>query len=178
MARQIKTFESLSLQRTNERISMKIKILLTIAIMIVLSVPTFAQEAEKVDLRFESYKYRKDLIQLDDNILSALLKVPFEKRVYVYPALFESEDTSRKITTHPQIAMWKGKKPTKIAPRMQKFAQEYLDTMPAKFYPYLDPDNWPEDPKTDDWHNVASMLPKTIVRPTNEMPPIPQTTTK
>ncbi len=129
--------------------------------------PSFAEEAEMIDLQEKIYQQKAGLTKIDDNLLSALLKVPFEKRVYIYPALFESDEISRKITTHPQILPWKGKKPTKIAKRMQEFAKDHLNTMPAKFYPYLDPDNWPQDPQEDDWHNVSKMIPKTIINPTN-----------
>ena len=34
----------------------------------------------------------------------------------------------------------------------EKFANEYLDYMQAKFYPLLDPDVWPKQPKENDWH--------------------------
>jgi len=132
---------------------------------LLLSTSGFSAKAEVEDLQKKIYDYKAGVAKLDDNLLAALLKIPFEKRVYVYPALFESDEVSRKITTHPQILPWKGKKPTKIAPRMQEFAKDHLDTMQAKFYPYLDPDNWPQDPKEDDWHNVSKMIPRTVVNP-------------
>ena len=126
----------------------------------------FAQEQmETVDLLEENYKNQLQVLEIQDNLLKALLQVPFVKRVYIYPALFESHNISKKIVTHPQIAIWKGKKPTKIAPQMQKFANEYLDDMPAKFYPLLDPDIWPKQPKENDWHRVGAMLQDTIVTP-------------
>ena len=138
---------------------------------ILLAIPTFAQEqpkendAEMVDLMFVNYKNRLDVLKAQDNLLKSLLNIPFDKRVYVYPALFESHNIPKKIVTHPQIIIWKGKKPTKIAPQMQKFAQEHLDYMPAKFYPLLDPDAWPKVPKESDWQSVGELLGDTIVTP-------------
>ena len=131
--------------------------------------PALAQQQppkeEMVDLMFMNYKNRLDLLQLQDSLLQSLLNVPFDKRVYVYPALFESHNIPKKIVTHPQILVWKGKKPTKIAPQLQEFAKEHLDYMPAMFYPLLDPDAWPKQPNKEDWHNVASMLHGTLVNP-------------
>ena len=126
----------------------------------------FAQEKEETyDLLQRSYQQRVDLLKIQDNLLKALLNVPFEKRVYIYPALFESKNMPKKIVTHPQIIVWKGKKPTKIAPQMQEFAKEHLNYMPAKFYPLLDPDGWPKQNKENDWHNVGDLLSDTIITP-------------
>ena len=94
--------------------------------------------------------------------------MPFEKRVYIYPALFESHNMPKKIVTHPQILVWKGKKPTQIAPQMQEFAKQYLDTMPAKFYPLLDPDGWPKQNKEGDWHRITTLIPDTLATPNEE----------
>ena len=149
------------------------KVFLILSVML-FAIPTFAQQEqpkaakeETVDLLFENYKNRLELLQLQDNLLKSLLNIPFDKRVYVYPALFESHNIPKKIVTHPQILIWKGKKPTKIAPQMQKFAQEHLDFLPAKFYPLLDPDVWPKVPKESDWHSVGQLLSDTIVVPTD-----------
>jgi len=137
---------------------------------LLICVPCFAQEEEEYDLLQRVYEQRLNLLKIDDALLQALLKIPFEKRVYVYPALFESNMMAKKITSHPQIAMWKGKKPTKIAPQMQEFANKHLDYMPAKFYPLLDPDGWPKQNREGDWHNVGSMLKGVVVTP-NEVQP-------
>ncbi len=131
--------------------------------------PVWAQvqtpKEEMVDLMFENYKNRLDLLKMQDQLLQSLLNIPFDKRVYVYPALFESREIPKKIVTHPQIIIWKGKKPTKIAPQLQEYAKEHLDYMPAMFYPLLDPDAWPKRPNKEDWHNIGSMLQGTIVNP-------------
>ena len=120
---------------------------------------------EEVDLLLLNYKNRLEVLKIQDNLLKTLLKIPFEKRVYIYPALFESNIIPKKIVTHPQILMWKGKKPTRIAPQMQEFAKKHLDYMPARFYPFLDPDGWPKQNKEDDWHNVTELLPNVLVTP-------------
>ena len=129
------------------------------------ALPCFAQKEGEYDLLQKSYQQRVELVQMQDNLLHALLQIPFEKRVYVYPALFESQYVSKKITTHPQIRIWKGKKPTKIAPQMQDFAKKHLDYMPAKFYPLLDPDHWPKQNREGDWHNIENLLKDVIVTP-------------
>lgn len=139
-----------------------------LSIALLSALPCFAQKAnteEEYDLLQRSYQQRLDVLKIQDDLLQALLKIPFEKRVYVYPALFESRNILKKITTHPQIAIWKGKKPTKIAPQMQEFAQKHLDFMPAKFYPLLDPDGWPKQNKEGDWHSVGDMLKDVVVTP-------------
>ena len=132
-------------------------------------VPAQAQQEpqeEKMDLLQASYQKRVELLEIQDKLLKSILSIPFEKRVYIYPALFESRNMSKKILTHPQVLMWKGKKPTKIAPQMQEFAKEHLDYMPAQFYPLLDPDGWPKQSKEGDWHaGVDTMLKGTVVTP-------------
>ncbi len=125
------------------------------------------QSSPRDDLRQRSYQQRLDVVKMQDALLHALLQIPFEKRVYVYPALFESRNISKKIVTHPQIIIWKGKKPTRIAPQMQEFAKEHLENMSAKFYPLLDPDGWPTQTKEGDWHNIGTMLQGVLVTPNN-----------
>lgn len=142
------------------------KLLLSL-LFLLFTMPGWAQDLKEgqYDLLQRAYEQRLKVLKIEDALLQTLLKIPFEKRVYVYPALFESDVISKKITTHPQILMWKGKKPTKIAPQMQEFANKHLDYMPAKFYPLLDPDGWPKQNKEDDWHNVNNMLKDVVVTP-------------
>lgn len=84
-----------------------------------------------------------------DRVLALLLSIPFEQRQYVFPALFEEPMLPKKIRTHPEIAIWQGKKPTRIAPEMQRFAAEYLADLDPKLYPYLSPDAFPQVLETD-----------------------------
>lgn len=139
--------------------------ILTLCVITPALAETQETKEEMVDLMFINYKNRLDLLQLQDQLLQSLLNIPFDKRVYVYPALFESHNIPKKIVTHPQILVWKGKKPTRIAPQLQEYAKEHLEFMPAKFYPLLDPDAWPKRPNKEDWHNVTNILGDVIVNP-------------
>ena len=78
----------------------------------------------------------------EDMFINNLLLLPYEKRQYVFPYLHEQPFLSHKIKSHPQIIVWKGKKPTVIAPQMKAYAAKYLDDLPAVFYYFLDPDYW------------------------------------
>lgn len=79
-----------------------------------------------------------------DRVLNMLLSIPFEQRQYIFPALFEENDLPKKIRLHPEIAVWEGKRPTRIAPQMQAFADEYLADLNPRLYPYISPDAFPE----------------------------------
>ena len=74
-----------------------------------------------------------------DMVLHQLLSLPYEQRQYVFPGLFDTPAVPKKIRTHPEIAIWEGKKPTVIAPELQAFADQYLDDLNPKFYLYLAP---------------------------------------
>ena len=82
--------------------------------------------------------------QSDDVLLNVLLAVPVEKRQYVYPALHENKGMPKKILSHPQIAPFKGTKPTELPLYLQEYAKEYLAYLPSAYYIYLDPDLWQE----------------------------------
>lgn len=89
----------------------------------------------------EYLEENKNLLS-DDTLIASLLQLPYEKRQYVFPYLHEQPFLSHKIKSHPQIIVWKGKKPTVIAPQMKAFAEKYLDDLPAVYYYFLDPDYW------------------------------------
>jgi hypothetical protein len=74
-----------------------------------------------------------------DMVLHQLLSLPYEQRQYVFPGLFDTPAVPKKIRTHPEIAIWEGKKPTNIAPELQAFAEQYLDDLNPKLYLYLSP---------------------------------------
>lgn len=82
----------------------------------------------------------------EDLILNNLLSIPFEKRQYVFPEIAGSRGLSKKITSHPEIAIWKGKLPTTLPPQLRAFAAENLLYLPPKYYVFLDPDLWQERP--------------------------------
>ncbi len=85
-------------------------------------------------------KEARKIHQQTDEVLAALLAIPYEKRQYFYPYLHEEPYMPHKIKSHPQILAWKGKRPTVIAPQLKEFAQKHLDNLPAAFYYFLDPD--------------------------------------
>lgn len=78
----------------------------------------------------------------EDLILNMLLATPYEKRQYVFPQLHENRALSKKILTHPEIAVWKGKMPTDLPPQLKSYAVKYLPYLPPIYYLYLDPDLW------------------------------------
>lgn len=98
--------------------------------------------AEEIQKEVADYIEQNKELLSDDTLLANLLALPYEKRQYVFPYLHEQPFLSHKIKSHPQIIVWKGKKPTVIAPQMQAFAKKYLDDLPAVFYYFLDPDYW------------------------------------
>lgn len=75
-----------------------------------------------------------------DIVLQQLLSMPFEMRQYVFPSLFDTPSVPKKIRTHPEIAVWEGKLPTRIAPQAQAYAEKYLKDMNPKLYVYLSPE--------------------------------------
>ncbi len=88
------------------------------------------------------FNEHKDYFMSVDYMLDRLLAIPENKRQYYFPLLHEYRILPHKITSHPEIIIWKGKKPTVIPPKLTKFAEKYLDKLPAALYPALDPDKW------------------------------------
>ena len=80
-----------------------------------------------------------------DIVLQQLLSIPFEQRQYIFPALFDTPSIPKKIRTHPEIAVWEGKLPTRIAPQAQAYAEKYLQNMNPKMYIYLAPEAYKDD---------------------------------
>ncbi len=109
-------------------------------------ITSIKKEPEKVtpfQIQQQAEKFIADLSTFEgrvDNILQSLLTIPYEKRQYYFPYLHEEAIMPHKIKSHPQIIVWKGKKPTVIAPHLQEYAKKYLDDLPAIFYHFLDPD--------------------------------------
>lgn len=82
---------------------------------------------------------RQNAQKIQDDLLKLLLAFPFEQRQYVFPAIFESNLVPQKIRTHPEIAIWKGKVPTDIAPEMKEFSEKYLADLNPRLYMFLAP---------------------------------------
>ena len=74
-----------------------------------------------------------------DLYLDYLLKIPFELRQYLFPGLFEVPNMPKKIRTHPEIAIWKGKMPTDIDPEKRELADKYMKDLNPTFYMFLAP---------------------------------------
>ncbi|MBR4931527.1 MAG: hypothetical protein IKZ02_00715 [Alphaproteobacteria bacterium] len=60
----------------------------------------------------EVFDANKDYFTSADYVLDKLLTIPEEKRQYYFPAVHELIVLPHKITSHPEIIVWKGKKPT------------------------------------------------------------------
>ncbi len=104
---------------------------------------TQTQEVTLADLRKKTEEFLKNSESIAvriDEVLADLLTIPEHKRQYFFPYLHEETLMPHKIKSHPQIIVWKGKRPTVIAPQMQEFAEKYLDDLPAAFYYFMDPD--------------------------------------
>lgn len=78
-----------------------------------------------------------------DLILNQLLSIPFEKRQYVFPYIAASR-LSKKVTSHPEVAIWKGKMPTNLPPQLREWAAQNLIYLQPQFYVFLDPALWQE----------------------------------
>lgn len=74
-----------------------------------------------------------------DLVLNQLLSLPPELRPYIFPAVMDIAQVPKKIRTHPEIAIWEGKKPTVIDPKYQAFADKYLDDLNPNMYIFLMP---------------------------------------
>ncbi|MBO7257570.1 MAG: hypothetical protein J6V11_01360 [Alphaproteobacteria bacterium] len=145
-------------------------ILLTLSIGF--SMPTMAQMTlpKNFDLTKQeavfSYDSIKELLNNmaaqqthnDDVLLNVLLATPAHKRQYVFPALHDNKGLPKKILSHPEIAVFKGKKPTDLPPRLADFSREYLAYLPTAYYLYLDPDYWKENKKDSSENNILYSL--------------------
>lgn len=137
--------------------------------------PTMAQEISNPTISYTgkqmpfSYDSIKELLnnlaaqksQSDDMLLNVLLAVPVEKRQYVYPALHENKGMPKKILSHPEIAPFKGTKPTDLPLYLQDYVKEYLAYLPSSYYIYLDPDMWQEIQK-EQLPNTNTLLSNTM----------------
>jgi len=117
------------------------KIILTLFLLLT-SFSVYAEEPEIPLTRAQ--KHRAELVKHQDDMLDFLLQIPFEMRQYIFPMLNEKKSVPKKIKTHPDILVWKGKRPTKIAKQFQN-DEELLEFLPAQFYYFLAPEMWPEE---------------------------------
>ena len=79
----------------------------------------------------------------DQAILEVVPLVPPDYQQYIFPAFHEIPALSHRMRTMPEIAKWKGKVPTRIAPELQgkgPYGWRYLS---PSLYIYLMPELWP-----------------------------------
>ena len=107
-------------------------------------------------------EFRYELVQKQDELLELLLQIPFEQRQYVFPLLSASQSVPKKIKTHPDVLLWKGKKPTRIADRF-KDDQELIEYLPEQFYYLLAPEMWPSKEQENAEQNPNQIL-KNLLR--------------
>lgn len=69
----------------------------------------------------------------DEQIIESVLQTPFEYRQYTVPQLHESVYTSQKVRTHPDIIIWKGKVPTRIAPQLPRMGERAFGLFTGQF---------------------------------------------
>ncbi|MBE6455479.1 MAG: hypothetical protein E7014_03410 [Alphaproteobacteria bacterium] len=105
----------------------------------------------------EVFDANKDYFTSADYVLDKLLTIPEEKRQYYFPAVHELIILPHKITSHPEIIIWKGKKPTVLPPQLKEFAEKHLDALPAYFYPHLDPDKWKRTTERQTLEKIITM---------------------
>ena len=104
---------------------------------------SYAQE-EKMSAMQKAQQFRFDLTQKQDELLELLLQIPFEQRQYIFPMLSAQQSVPKKIKTHPEILVWKGKHPTRVAD-IFKNDKELLEYLPEQFYYFLAPEMWEEE---------------------------------
>lgn len=94
----------------------------------------------------------------DDRLIAFYLTIPYAKRQYLFPLIHTAPFISHKVKSHPEIIVWKNKKPTVIAPHLQKFAQKHLKNLHPHYYQYMDPEFWETQPKENDNQLITEKL--------------------
>lgn len=146
--------------------------------ILILSVLLFASsgfaEVELSPTIQRARQYRAELVQKQDEMLELLLQVPFEQRQYIFPLLSAKQSVPKKIKTHPEVLVWKGKKPTRIADRF-KDDKELIEYLPEQFYNFLSPDMWgPKIGKTAMEVNPNQILQNMIQQSGEELSVLPE----
>ncbi len=97
----------------------------------------------------------------EEVLVQILLSFPFEYRQYVIPALHKMKSVSEKTRTMPGIIEWRGKLPTRIAPELKEYADEWLPYLHPAFYPVLMPEAWPSFHEKKEADTKISSIPRT-----------------
>ena len=99
----------------------------------------------------------------EEVLVQILLSFPFEYRQYVIPALHKMKSVSEKTRTMPGIIEWRGKLPTRIAPELKEYAEEWLPYLHPAFYPVLMPEAWPSFYEKKEADTKISSIPRTYL---------------
>ena len=113
----------------------------------------------------EARRLRSELVQKQDEMLELLLQIPFEQRQYMFPLLSAKQSVPKKIKTHPEVLVWKGKKPTRVAERF-KNDKEFLEYLPEEFYYLVSPEAWPSEGQPS-MENNPNQLFQNLMQSTN-----------
>ena len=116
------------------------KIILFLSLLLIANFSWAAKE--KTPILERTRNHRLELLQKQDELLELLLQIPFEQRQYIFPLLSAKQSIPKKIKTHPDVLVWKGKRPTRIADRF-KNDKELIQYLPEQFYYFLAPEMWP-----------------------------------
>lgn len=114
----------------------------------------------------EARQYRAELVKKQDELLDFLLQIPFEQRQYIFPLFAAKQSVPKKIKTHPEILVWKGKRPTRIADRF-KDDKELIEYLPEQFYYFLAPEMWSSEEKNVLENNPNHLLQNIIKSQSN-----------
>ena len=121
---------------------------------------SYAQEEKTSNTKAQ--QFRLDLVQKQDELLELLLQIPFEQRQYIFPMLSAQQSVPKKIKTHPEILVWKGKRPTRVAD-IFKNDEELLKYLPEQFYYFLAPEMWEEEVDPNMESNPNQILQNIII---------------
>ena len=142
--------------------------LLTLLFSLSIAFSCFAQHNTRMMKSYQrANQSRAELVNRQDELLELLLQIPFEQRQYIFPMLSAEETVPKKIRTHPEIAIWKGKLPTRIAERFQN-DPEFVQYLPEQFYSYLAPEMWISSQSEEAERNPNQILKNMINTRDNE----------
>ncbi len=146
----------------------------TLVILTIL-LSSFLSEAQDAPSTIQQARqYRSELVQKQDEMLELLLQIPFEQRQYIFPLLSAKQSIPKKIKTHPEVLVWKGKKPTRIADRF-KDDKELIEYLPEQFYYFLSPDMWGPELKRNPMEANPNQILQNMMQQGNvEIPVMPE----
>ena len=133
----------------------------------------FSNAQEEKTSSTKAQQFRLDLVQKQDELLDLLLQIPFEQRQYIFPLLSAQQSVPKKIKTHPEILVWKGKRPTRIAD-IFKDDEELLEYLPEQFYYFLAPEMWEEGVDPNMESNPNQILQNIIQNNNSELSVMPE----